>query len=375
MSTQRFASPTNVFVPAATGLVVGFIREPGNFKLREYTQWFGSETKDSGTKKPIAGYWIYDPDAPVRIGPNIAGTANPDPQGIGAGPDNRFRWDPNTDRPPALDAAGFKFQTVQMERRNYGYQIDEQTDDAADMPLLAFERSSKLNIAMTVKTWRVVKMLENSANWPSTNVADANVLNGGKGPWSTASSDGTSSTGLAIRKSIIAVQLAIKLQTNGVVVPKDLRCVISPNLAGIMGSTDEIYNFVKFGPYSQQRAEGRNELLESYGMPRFYAGMEFVIEDAVAVTEEMNAAGTAATTNRLWVKNDTSAVVVARPGAVDGVQGSKSFSTVQIWYYKYEMAVEEMRDTWNKQIKGAIVDQFAEVPTALRAGYLITNCI
>ncbi len=362
-------------MPAATGLVVGFIREPGNFRLREYTQWFGSEDKDSGTKKPIAGYWVYDPDAPVRIGPSVAAATAPDPQGIGPGPDNRWRWDPNTDRPPALDAGNFRFQTVQMERRNFGYQLDEQTDEAADFPLLSFERSSKLNIAMTVKTWRVIKMLENSGNWPATNVADANTLNGGKGTWATASSDGQSPTGLAIRKSLIAAQTQIVLLTNGVVRPRDLRCVISPNLAGIMGSTDEIYNYVKFGPFSQERQEGRNELLESYGMPKYYAGMTFVIEDSVAVTEEMNAAGTPATTNRVWVKNDTSAVIVARPGAVDGVPGSKSFSTVQVWYYKYELAVEEMRDAWNKQIKGAVVDQYAEVPTALRAGYLVTNTI
>lgn len=374
MATPRYPGPTNVFVPAATEQVIAYMKSTRKYKLREYAQWFGSKDRSEATNKPLAGYWIYDPDAPSRIGPNIAGLANPDPQGIGAGPDNQWRWDPNTNRPPANIAANFKLITVQMDRRNYGWQIDEQTDQSADLPIRVLLRQQALNTAMKIKTWRVLKMLETAANWPTANVADANTLNGGKGTWDKASSDELSPAAYAIRRSIIAAQTQIVLQTNGAVGPEDLRCVISPNLAGIMGSTGEIYGFVKSSRFAQDRAENRNELMESFGMPRFYAGMEFIVEAETAVTEEMNAAGTAATANRVFIKNDTSAVIVARPGSVNSGAGP-AFSTVQVWYYKYEMAVEEWHDAPNKQEHGAVVDQFAEVLAAGRSGFLITNVI
>ncbi len=374
MATPRYPGPLNVFVPSATSQVIAFLKSATEYKIRKYTQWFGSKDK-MNTGKPIAGYWIYDPDAPVRIGPNIAPTANVDPQGIGPGPDNIYRWDPATDRPPANITGNFKLITVQMDRRNYGYQLDEQTDETADLPIRNIFRQQALNYAMKMKTWRVIKMLELVANWPTTNTADANTLNGGKGTWDKASSDELSPTAYAIRKSIIAAVIQIVLQTNGAVRVGDLRCVISPNLAFAMGSSGEIYGYVKSSAFSQERQEGKNELMESYGMPRFYAGMEFIVEDEVVVTDEMNALGTPATTGRVFIKNDTSAIIVARPGSVDGVAGAPSFSTVQVWFYKYEMAVEEHRDVWNKQEKGAVVDQFAEVPAALRAGFLVTNTL
>ena len=39
------------------------------------------------------------------------------------------------------------------------------------------------------------------------------------------------------------------------------------------------------------------------------------------------------------------------------------------------MAIEEMFDVWNKKNKGSVVDQYAEVLAAQRAGYLITNIL
>jgi hypothetical protein len=376
MATPRYPGPTNVFVPAATAQVVGYINTD-NWRIRDYTQWFGStdSATGGGVDKPIAGYWILDPDEPVRVGPNIAMTANPDPQGVSGGIDNEDLWFPATDRPPANVALNFKFITVQMSRRNYGYQLDEQTIDAADLPIMEFYRRTALSKAMRKKVYRVIKTLENTSNWPASNVADANVLNLGAGKWGGASADEQSPNAYAIRKSVLAAVVQIVLQTNNVVTPNQIKAVISPNAAYSMANTGEIYGYLKSSPFSKERAEGRNDLQDTYGMPRFYAGVEWIIEDAVAVAEERNAAGTAATTNRIFIKNDTTAVLVARPGSVDGAPGAPSFSTMQVWYYKYEMAVEEMHDVWNKQQKGAVVDQYAEVLAANRAGFLITNIL
>mgnify|MGYP003394806623 CR=1 FL=1 len=180
---------------------------------------------------------------------------------------------------------------------------------------------------------------------------------------------------MAIRLAVQQVCVNIVLATNRAVQPEDLRFIISPIAALKMGSTGEIYNYVKSSQFSKDKQEGRNQLNEKYGMPTYYAGVEWVVEDTPAVLEEQNAAGTAATTNRVYVKNDNTCILVSRKGGLDGVYGSPSFSTVQIYYYRYEMKVEEKYDEWDDLHYGSVVDQYAEVIAASRAGALITNIL
>ncbi len=99
-----------------------------------------------------------------------------------------------------------------------------------------------------------------------------------------------------------------------------------------------------------------------------------VIEDAGRVSERPNVAGTAATANRNYIKSGSSACLMSRQGGLDGVEGAPAFSTLQVYYWKYEMAVEERRDEWNKRHDGRVLDQFKEVLAAPRSGFLITNC-
>ncbi len=376
--TPRFFGPTGSFLIEATGQMIGFVREPGRFKLLDYVQVVKSE-EENKKGKPVAAYAILDPDAAVRTGPRTGPTvtgAPPDIQGLG-GPsvDAKWRWQDGEDRPKAQIKSNFKWQVVEMERRNYGYEYGEQTVDSADLPIMNIERMNATSVAMTVKTDRVIQMLQTAANWPAANVADANVLNGGRGKWNEASSDEQSGAFAAIRLAVARATINIVQATNTAVRPEDLRIIISPNAAYQVGSTGEIYNYVKSSQFSQARQEGKNQLNEQYLMPKYYAGVEWIIEDSTIVTDEMNAAGTPATIGRSFIKNDTTAIMVSRKGGLDGVYGSESFSTVQLFYYRYEMAVEEKHDSWNKKHLGAVVDQYAEVLAASRAGFLIQNII
>lgn len=373
MATPRFASPSNVFIPAATGQVIGYIREPGKFKLLDYCQMVKSKSQDEAGK-PICVYCILDPDAPARVGPVSGPTVtNPTIQGnYGPGVDSQWRWAPGDDAPRGNIAWNFVFQTVEMHRRAFPYEYDAQTADTADLPIEEIYEQAALQIAMTVKTDRVIRMLETSGNWPASAVADANTLNGGRGKWNLASSDENSPNFNAIRLSVQQAAVDVVKATNASVQPEDLRMIISPNAALKMGSTGEIYSFVKSSQFAKERQEGRNQLNEQYGMPRIYAGLEWIVEDAVAVLEYPNAAGTPATTTRNWVKSDSSAIMVSRKGGLNGVYGAPTFSTVQLFYYKYEMAVEGGYDDRNKKHWGRIVDQYAEVLAATRAGKLIT---
>ena len=134
--TPRLFSPTNVFIPQATRDVVGYIRKPGQFKLLDYVQMVGSTSKDDAGK-PICAYAILDPDAPVRTGPiSLLSNPNPDMQGLyQPSVDSQWRWDPGQDAPIGNIISNFKWQTVEMMRRAYPYDYDEQTDLSADLPV------------------------------------------------------------------------------------------------------------------------------------------------------------------------------------------------------------------------------------------------
>lgn len=374
--TPRFFSPTNGFVPSATNQLIGYMRTPGKYKLLDYTQLVGSKSEDS-TGKPICFYYVLDPDAPVRVGPVTGPTVtNPTIQGTnGPSVDTQWRWAPGDDAPRGNIISNFYGQTVEMMRRAFPYEYDDQTGDTADLPIGEIYQQIALNLAMTVKTHRVISMLQTAANWPAAAVNDANTLNGGQGNWANASSDEQSANFLAIRIAVQQAAVNIVQATNAAVQPEDLRMIISPNAALKLGSTGEIYNYVKSSAFSKERQEGKNQLNEQYGMPRYYAGLEWIVEDAVMVNEYANVSGTTATVNRNWIKNDSTAIMVSRKGGLNGVYGAPSFSTVQLFYYRYEMAVEQKHDAWNKKQLGRIVDQYAEVLAATRAGQLITNIL
>ncbi len=157
--------------------------------------------------------------------------------------------------------------------------------------------------------------------------------------------------------------------------PEDLRCVVSPPLALDMANSGEMTDYLKGSPFAKEVQQGRENFKNSkWGLPQYYGGIEFIVEDASRVSERPNAAGTAATANRNYIKGSSNAVLLSRQGGLDGVEGTQSFSTLQIDYYKYELAVEERHDPWQKRYDGRVLDQFKEVLAATRAGYDITSC-
>jgi len=357
--TPVFPSPTNLFIPAATGQVVGYLRQPGKFRLFEYTQLVKSTSTDR-KGWPVCLFTILDPDEPVRVVT-----------------DQEYAWEDGDPAPQNTNMdVNFTTQEVRMFRRQYGYRIGEQTADTAQlMPVLPVYRLVALMKAMTNKTARVATLLDTAANW-GNNTADANALNGGRGKWSQASATEGSPFYLAIKRTILQAMQVINLGTNSVVQPEDLRLVVSPILAAAMANSGEMTDYLKGSPFAEAIQKGKEDGRNSrWGLPSSYAGLDIIVEDASRVTDRPNSAGTTATTNRNYIKNSTSAWIVSRKGGLDGVEGSPSFSTIQLYYYKYEMAVEEERVAWDKLVRGRVVDQFKEVLAATRSGYLVTNCM
>jgi hypothetical protein len=359
MTTPRFPSSTNLFVPEATGQVVGYINKPGRFMLWDYAQRVKS-SRTGGDGKPVCLFTTIDPDEPVRVVT-----------------DQEFAWEDGEDAPEGANQEfNFILTEVRMFRRAYPYRLGEQANDTANlfkpMPLKRTMATSK---AMTNKTARVWTLLDNAANW-GANTADANVLNGGRGKWSQASATEGSPFYLAIKRSLLAGVQAINLATNSVVQPEDLKLVISPPLAMAAANSGEITDYLKGGTFAKMQQEGKERGKNNqYGFPDYYGGVEVVVEDACRVSERANTSvGTAATTNRNYIKDGTKACLMSRDGGLEGVEGSPNFSTLQVYYYKWELAVEEWFDAPNKVHRGRVIDQFKEVLASSRSGFLITNC-
>lgn len=355
MATPRYPSATNTFVPAATGQAIAYIRDKARFKYNEYCQIIRAP-------KPVVLYAFLDPDEPSRVVT-----------------DQEFDWPSGQKRPlPQSNIGNFKWEEVRMFRRAYGYQLDEEVVNTAEgWNPKAFHNAIILNKAATNLTQRIVTLLENASNWGG-NTATATSLNGGAGFWSAGSNDESSAGFLAIKKSLNKAVRLVMLATNGAVTRADLKLVISPELADAMSETSELHTFVEKSPYALAQIKGDAPNVNMpYMLPENIYGVPLVVEDTTRVNIRENADGTVATleTQKVFVKNRTSAVLVSRVGGVDGNYGSPSFSTLQRYYYKYEMAVEARHDAWNKVYESYVVDQFKEVLAAPQSGFLITGCM
>jgi hypothetical protein len=350
----RYLSGTNGFIPEATGQAIAFVRDPKEFKLNEYCQYIP-------TKTTVGVYAYLDQDQQVRI---IS--------------DAEFAWNDGDDRPSGnYNQGNFQWKEFRTQRRNYGFRLGWEAINQADgwNPKL-FQNAIVMSQAMTNRTNRVITLLQTAANWGS-NTSDANVLNGGAGKWNTGSGDPTSPNYLAIKKSILAACQYINQATNAVVKMKDLRLVISPALAVAMAETSEMNEFFKNNQYALANVKGEPPVNEEWGLPDRYAGLPVTVEDAVITSINPNSAGTYATVpaQKTYVMSGSSAVIMSRKGGIQGNYGSPSYSTLQMYFYEYELAVEGFDDPQNKRINGNAVDHYKEILAAPPSGYLITNTL
>ncbi len=357
MATPRYLSPTNSFLPVATGQVIDYIRTPNEFAVSKYVQ-------NIQAPAPVFLWAELDQDQPVRVVNEAL-----------------FAFEDGDKAPTGhANLTSFKWVEGRAYRRAYPYTLGLQAVEIA-RKMGAFdpeivEAKSVASQAMTIRTNRIVNMMETAANW-GNNTADANVLNNGAGKWDTASNDPSDPGYLAITKAILAALLRINLGTNGRVKPKDMRLVVSPGLATSMANTGEIHDYVKSQASSPKiLSETLGNVNQQWGLPEKIVGVDIVVEDAPIVIIPPNADGTKASTalsQRAYCKSDSSAVLVSQPGGLDAPYGAPSFSTVQCYFYEYEMSVESQTDTWNKLIEGRVVEQFKEILAAAPSGFLITN--
>lgn len=358
-------SATNAYHPVATNYVISYSRKKDQFRLPRYMQLVEAPA-------PSFFYYELDRDQAIRIR-NL--------------PD--FVWADGAMRPnPGDNQPGFREKQETVIRFNFPVSAGHMALRMADSQWNAkkYYLDMLVSQAMTARTknlWRGISStptggwlgLDSASIWPSTNIADANTLNEGAGTWDNASADSADSSFMAIRKALLKAANIIFLNTNGVVKWNDLRLVLHPDAARAMANTGEIRDFYKYsGSETREAVEGPSNYNEEYGLPKKYAGIEIVVEDSMFLEDLPTASPTAMSAERQFIKGKTNAVILSRQGAIDAHAGP-SFSTVQLWWYDMQLAVQTFDDPENMLTKFNVVDCYTPVAPALVSGFNITNIV
>lgn len=354
----QYPSVFNAYIPAATGQVIAYVRDPKSYKINSYAQLVPA-------KKSVFIWYEFHPD---DMGQRVPSTVEP-------------VWADGAERPRNPQNT-FRFRPVegQTVRYNYDFQIGWQALEQADLPILVMHTVMARNQLMTGRTQRTMTILETAANWGS-NTDTVNSLNGGAGFWDQSSADPASGHYLAIKKSLDAAAIRIQLATNNAVNWNEEapNLILNPDDARRISESDEIHNYLRESPYALDQVRGRTPGQNSvYGLPDMIYGWRIVVEDASIVTERPQVSGSQAATTgspapRRFVKSSGSAVGTSRVGGIDGQTGAPSFSTLQIYYNGTEAALETMDFPWDKLTRGSCFEDVKSVLAAPASGFLFQN--
>lgn len=363
MATFRHFSGYNGFLPQATGQVIAYVRNPKKFRINQYVQYIETPV----TK---GAYYVLGRDMPARI-PSDNGTAGPD----------FLVWADSADRPNGdWNKPLFKLEDFTTIRRDVPSKVGWITRDMASaggLKLIEFQSAAMAQQMMTARTRLAITALENSSNWPSSHVLTANNLNNGRGTWKNAGDDPNNlSTYNAIKRTLMNALKLIQLDTNSQVSQEDLVVVVSPDLAIEISQSPEVLNYIRESPAALAQVHGITENInQRYGLPEMLFGWKFIVEDAVEVTQFDNSSGTEATTNRKFIKGLDQALILSRPGGLDGEYGAPSYSTCQIYHYDGLLKVSAFDEAKHEYTDLHVEENIAIEIAAGYAGMLVTGCM
>jgi hypothetical protein len=340
------AAMNNTYLPSfdATGnLIVQFSRNPRDFKVNQYVTLLPVDK--------LTGYYLrITPDQAVRL---TAGDAA------------NFAWNDGQKRPygeSQWNNSEFEFQVYNCHRYNFPKTLGYLAVEQASFDILAVERDQLATQAMTWRTRKVIAEASNTANYPSDHTSTASALGGGY--WTA----GTINDPI-IQKTLMSASFTIMKDTNSAVKYTDLTLVVNPVLANAMARSQEIRAYLAQQAGSPQMIKGDVEGLNAaYGLPNRIYGMKLVVEDSVYISTKRNAG----TTTKSFVLADTTALILARPGALTGGPGS-NFSTVHV-FSQEEMNFESRDEPIHRFHQLDLTDTFDAVVAAPASGYVVTAC-
>jgi len=270
-----------------------------------------------------------------------------------------FAWPLGNDRPTGKQNS-FEFVSYSTERFAYPFYIPQESANQAAWDVVAQHARSKAQLAMTARTMRAASVLSTSGNWGSNYVATAATSPISAGSWTNSSV-----ANAYIQKTIQAVMRQVSLSSGGAVAPNQLIMVISPTIAQIVSQAPETKEYVKNYPAALSFYQG-SDTFSRWGIPPTLFGLgDVVVDDSVKVTSKKGAA----TLSSSYVYGN-GAYFLSRPGGLVGVEGSSSFSTLQIFAYE-DMTVEQFNDPMNRRLEGRVIDNSVSAVVAPVGGYAI----
>ncbi len=325
-------------------LVVDFARNPEKFAINRYAQIVPME-KDQG-------YYLEMTveEAGRVLSTDLADFVWPDGE-----PSPEFGW----------GTESHEFKPVVAQRYAYGFKLGQMAVENATWDVVAQHARIKAQQAMTARTVKALGVLLDTTKWPSGHVLDVTTIPGNSGNWAAATTANQN-----IRRSITTAVEKILDSTLGAVGDQDMVLVISSELAKQIALSQELVDYIKGSPeaLAQIRGElpGRNTL---HGLPDRLYGVEVVVEATRKTTTKKGA-----TTVKTAAMGKDKALLLSRPGGLEGLYGTPSFSTLTIFTRRgYEMLTEYNRDDWHKRVMGRVTDYFEPVLTAPISGVLFTN--
>jgi hypothetical protein len=163
----------------------------------------------------------------------------------------------------------------------------------------------------------------------------------------------------------------INLETLGVVERPSLMTIINPNQARLWAESSEIHEYIKGSYWAKEELSQELQPNNKYGLPSALYGMAILVENCVKVTSRK--AQTYAQPTKVLAMPDQQALVVARPGELEGVYGAPDFSTLTMFWFEDEMTQETFDDPRNRRTELHIVENTAEILTSPLSGYFLTS--
>lgn len=343
-ANPTFPGGTNTFIPstdATNNLVIDFSRNPNKFKIAEYAQYVS-------VNKNVGRYTKMTIEMAGRLlNTNLADL-------VWADGNERNSNQGNTE--------SFTFEPYQTIRHQSGFWLGELAAEQASWQVVAQHTRIHAQRMMTARTLSTINVATTAANWPTAHTSAVTSIPGviGKHDLSTTARRD-------IKRSFDHGANQVTKSTLGAVDIGDLIIVVSPDYARSIANSQEIVDYIKGSTDAhKEQISGANDI---YGLPEVLYGYRIVVEKTVRVTSRKGA-----TDARDFVLDKTKPFMCARPGGLEGVEGSPSFSTLTL-FLKEEMTVETKHNRDDRREEGSIVDDYDPVLTSGISGFLFTDAI
>ena len=345
-----FPSPSSVFIPnweASGRLQVGYSRNPKKFPLMRWAQLVE-------TPKIVGYYMKLSPQEAARV---VA------PQD--------YEWNRGAVRPMRPEGLEqFNYVEFRTKRRDYGFTIDDDTDDLADWEVVEVHAQIHAAKAMTARTIDALSVLTTTTNWTVAGGTDVD-LSADHTATATAAAGGKfdagTSTAPYFKIGLDKAAVLINLDTVGVVTTNMLHVLMNPNTARKIAESAEVHDYLKGSPDALAEIQMGQSPNGRYGLPSSMYGYPVIVDDTVKVTSRKGD-----TLAKAFAFPDATVAMVARMGELEAPYGGPAFSTLTIFWYKDDMTLERFHDPQNRLISCHVVRDDVSVLTSPLSGFLYT---